>query len=431
MKLFKSFQSGIYIFLLLASSLLYSQNNESYSDSSSYFHTFGKPLFLFNTYSFNSTVANKSQLNVFIAFVNDILQFVKNEDNSYYAKYEILIDIFDRDGNRLDGKILTKEVITQSFEETNSRINIIKHHIAFDLNPGSYDIFLELTDLDTKRNLNREKIVDIENFDIERIVMSDLMFVNSADIDSLPALKMFPNITKTLEDSLSELSAYFELYASGLDSIKLKLGVYTDENEPVYENSSTFLPGQKLIKKMVPLSKLINTAGYYVLVVEAKTANEMVLKNEGFIVQYSNTSHVKQTLDYSIAFLKAMKYITESKDYSDIIKTAPEEGLILKEQFWMQRDPTPGTLLNELKVEFYRRVEFCLQHFASTSENRAGWETDRGKIYIIYGSPSEVQRRSGDIKTHPTEIWYYNHIDRRFVFMDKSGSGSYRLIHKD
>ena len=57
------------------------------------------------------------------------------------------------------------------------------------------------------------------------------------------------------------------------------------------------------------------------------------------------------------------------------------------EAFWQRRDPTPDTPENEFKEEHYRRIEYANEHFAA---GIPGWKTDRGRIYIIYGQPDEI-----------------------------------------
>ena len=58
------------------------------------------------------------------------------------------------------------------------------------------------------------------------------------------------------------------------------------------------------------------------------------------------------------------------------------------EQFWLRRDPTPGTPENEFKEEHYRRIAYANDHFAAAIP---GWKTDRGRIYITYGPPDEKE----------------------------------------
>ena len=112
------------------------------------------------------------------------------------------------------------------------------------------------------------------------------------------------------------------------------------------------------------------------------------------------------------------------------------------EQFWLRRDPTPDTLENEFKEEHYRRIEYANEHFAS---GIAGWRTDRGRIYITYGPPDEIESHpaggpydrpidegGGRIATCPFEKWRYRHIegigtDIAIEFVDSSLTGEYRM----
>src|ERR1700689_988056 len=71
------------------------------------------------------------------------------------------------------------------------------------------------------------------------------------------------------------------------------------------------------------------------------------------------------------------------------------------EAFWQRRDPTPDTEENEFKEEHYRRIEYANEHFAA---GIAGWRTDRGRIYIMYGAPDEIDAHpSGGAYDRPIE----------------------------
>jgi TonB family protein len=110
--------------------------------------------------------------------------------------------------------------------------------------------------------------------------------------------------------------------------------------------------------------------------------------------------------------------------------TTDEEREHFIEQFWQQRDPTPGTTENEFKEEHYRRIAYSSRFSAA---NLSGWQTDRGRIYIIYGPPDEIESHpSGQSGSAPFEEWLYNHIegvgDRIiFSFTDTLKNGEYRL----
>ena len=111
------------------------------------------------------------------------------------------------------------------------------------------------------------------------------------------------------------------------------------------------------------------------------------------------------------------------------------------EQFWQRRDPTPGTRENEFRDEHYRRIAYANEHFASSLPAPAGLgrRTDRGRIYIIYGSPDEKEahpagtyvRPDGTAEPYAFEVWRYRYIEgigRNVLleFVDRNRTGEFR-----
>ena len=98
------------------------------------------------------------------------------------------------------------------------------------------------------------------------------------------------------------------------------------------------------------------------------------------------------------------------------------------EQFWLRRDPTPGTTENEMKEENYRRIAFANDHF---SVGIPGWQTDRGMIYIRYGPPLTIDTHGATASTFPYETWRYRYIEGvsnpEFEFVDPTMTGRYHL----
>lgn len=114
---------------------------------------------------------------------------------------------------------------------------------------------------------------------------------------------------------------------------------------------------------------------------------------------------------------------TDEKRAFLMLKTNEERELFIAE-FWQRRDPNPSTSDNEYRAEHYSRIAYANQRF--TFNDTAGWRTDRGRIYITYGKPDEVQKSSSQ------EVWIYNVLpgrgrDVKVEFLDKSGTGDFRL----
>jgi GWxTD domain-containing protein len=110
--------------------------------------------------------------------------------------------------------------------------------------------------------------------------------------------------------------------------------------------------------------------------------------------------------------------------------TTDEEREHFVEQFWLRRDPTPGTVENEFKEEHYRRIAYANEHYASSIP---GWKTDRGRIYITLGPPDEIDTHpAGGVTSYPSEQWRYRYIEGvgtnvTIGFVDPANSGEYYM----
>lgn len=112
------------------------------------------------------------------------------------------------------------------------------------------------------------------------------------------------------------------------------------------------------------------------------------------------------------------------------------------EEFWRRRDPDPDTDENEFKEEYYERIAYANEHFAS---GIPGWKSDRGRIWIMYGKPDERETHpmggnyerpsyegGGSTTTYPFEVWFYRYLPGvgsgvEIEFVDPTGSGEYRI----
>jgi GWxTD domain-containing protein len=93
---------------------------------------------------------------------------------------------------------------------------------------------------------------------------------------------------------------------------------------------------------------------------------------------------LRKWLDGPVHYLVDAAEIKEFKAQ----KTEPERAAFI-ERFWRRRDPTPATLVNEYRQLFWNRVREANEKFLDSAG--PGWQTDRGKIYILYGPPDEVK----------------------------------------
>jgi GWxTD domain-containing protein len=112
------------------------------------------------------------------------------------------------------------------------------------------------------------------------------------------------------------------------------------------------------------------------------------------------------------------------------------------EQFWLRRSDNPDLPDNDFKEEHYRRIAYANEHFAS---GVPGWKTDRGRTYIMWGKPDEIESHpsggtydrpmeegGGTTTTYPWERWRYRYLEGigenvELEFVDTTMTGEYHL----
>jgi GWxTD domain-containing protein len=142
---------------------------------------------------------------------------------------------------------------------------------------------------------------------------------------------------------------------------------------------------------------------------EQRKKNEKAFKKEV-------DSAYKHWLDEDVKWIISGEELTAFKQLSN-----DEERDAFIEQFWLRRDPTPDTEENEYKEEHYRRIAYANEHFPA---GVPGWRTDRGRIYIVWGKPDEIESHpsggqyqreinegGGSTSTFPFERWRYRYLE--------------------
>jgi GWxTD domain-containing protein len=128
-------------------------------------------------------------------------------------------------------------------------------------------------------------------------------------------------------------------------------------------------------------------------------------------------------------FLNKARYIVSAAERREFLETPDAEKDAFIETFWKNRDPDPATEENEFKKEYFDRLERAGKIFIS--EGLPGWLTDRGRIYILFGPPTDriTQPVGGDYLNRCQEVWYYGNFP--VVFVDETCTGNYKLVSYD
>lgn len=96
-------------------------------------------------------------------------------------------------------------------------------------------------------------------------------------------------------------------------------------------------------------------------------------------------------------------------------------------QFWLKRDQTIGTPANEFQEEYFERLRMASAY--SYAMAPSGWESDRGRVLLKYGKPDNIERHLNEFNLKPYHIWSYQNLNYQFVFVDRSQTEAFNLVH--
>ena len=189
------------------------------------------------------------------------------------------------------------------------------------------------------------------------------------------------------------------------------------------------------------LSKL--ESGLYTLsfIVTDSSENYSVYRRENFLVNNPNVKLISEDND-ELAFSRSEFFNMPEDVVEDLFEKAGylasrEEIEVFKSlntveskrkylfDFWRKKEKgRPG-----FRQEYYARVNYCDQQFGASGV--PGWKTDRGRVYILYGPPDNIERHPVEPGTNPYEVWFYEQLEggSEFDFIDFTGFGHYQLVN--
>ncbi len=136
----------------------------------------------------------------------------------------------------------------------------------------------------------------------------------------------------------------------------------------------------------------------------------------------------KSWLDKDVVYIISAR----ERDVFLALQTDRERDIFI-EAFWKQRNPTPGAPENAFKKEHYRRIAYASEYYGRET-TRPGWQTDRGRMYILLGPPRDTTDIQGQGTVFPSQIWYYEGQAQyglpsnfNLVFFKRDGLGEYVL----
>lgn len=372
----------------------------------------------------------RSRIDLYVKIPYDIIRFIKHE-NRFMARYSLTAIFSDEHGGRIKEELWKQQLTHETYEATIAQHASDISQRNFILQPGPVVMEIIFEDGESGKEYRLSKRIDVKKYDPNLFGMSDLMIVSRYS-EAGGRKIITPHVASNVAALKNEFYLFFEMYNPFLEQqVVLQYDGKSSKNINVFTRSEKQIVKQGRNTFISKISQGGFDVGSYTLTVSVRraddsTANAMMASSRAsFIMEWLSEGTPVSINDLDAA-VEQLRYFAAGKDL-DYIKEAQDskEKRRRFEEFWERQNPNPGSKSNVKMIEYYNRVAYANEHFKHFLE---GWRSDRGMVYIINGPPSYVERHPFEVETKPYEVWEYYDINRRYVFVDESGFGDYRLL---
>jgi GWxTD domain-containing protein len=390
---------------------------------------------------------SQSYVEIYLLFSRKELKFIQ-EGETYQAKLFLNLTIEDKLGDMVESRMWNHHSAVNRWEETQTDYMILDQAEVL-LEPGDYVMRLSATDLSSEAKGETSLELKVEAFGERSLQLSDLELAFQVEPDTgtgrfmKAGRKILPNPSGVFSHGMGIVYFYAELYNLAVsfdadsdyvlsffvsDSTGKKVKDFGSQTRKKPGNSAVVLSGINI--SVLP-------QGDYVLQIEAedKETKQKALAMKNFTI-LGGVAGKKESLasaEEVETFKQDVAYVGITKELEMFDQLTPEGKRRFIIEFWRKRDPNPDTPINEFKIEHYRRIGYANSNFSRIREANDGWNTDMGRIYILHGEPSEIERYPVSAENKSWEQWNYNELEGGvyFIFLDEDGYGVYRLIHSN
>lgn len=327
------------------------------------------------------------------------------------------------------------------------------------LEPGEWNASITVRDMvDTTRVLHSSFPVSVRGFGL-RLDVSDIMFTlprtaASPESFSRNGVDASPNPRAEMVGTDPSVSIYMECYnalVNGLDTVHLKYEILDYAQQEVM-TSFAKLKGSSdglVVREDIPAGVL--STGVYTLAVSVVSADRQTVlattKKRFYILnpelppenralhteeqRFTNSEWSTCTgtqLQEELEMCLVLATGIEKQTLEGLTDDRAKQRFLFR--FWLERDPNPETPQNE-RLDEFRKMKERANAFYTPNSKLPGWRTDRGRVLMKYGVPTQIIQHVQDIDTKPYEEWFYQGMQGGvyFYFVDTNLLQNHRLVH--
>jgi GWxTD domain-containing protein len=358
--------------------------------------------------------------------------------NEYHAFFRINIEVLDSAGKFLTRSMTEKKLNVASYDESISRNSFTEGLITLNLNQTSVKIIPLFTDLITNTE-TRAIPIDIRSYEEGSNFLNPIVVKNQSQNCGEIKSSLLANYGGMIPFSKESYNLVFASIDTSINSFNCLIvnnedTVFNSQLNNGVVNKLTF---SECDDKIILSS---NTGNNSYKIFTIKNISDKLEEGRVAIILSGNEKFNKKNVfnkevkwfnkpfslhDQELA-AKTLRIIEDDEIVSEIHSANEDKFMEKLLDVWKKYDPTKETKFNELMEQYYSRVDYSIKNF-STITGKHGWDTDRGTIYIQYGSPDEIKRYSDD---HGKIVETWNYIDpaKRFSFVDRTGTGEFVIL---
>ncbi|HED09143.1 MAG TPA: GWxTD domain-containing protein [Caldithrix abyssi] len=367
---------------------------------------------------------DKSHVMIFSEILYDDLTFLKADSSGYEAQFEWVIAVYSDKKDVIFSRTINKKYNVKKFAETNSREKKIYIKNSVDLKPGTYEFLIRIIDLNSNKSAQKRIEVEIPDISKKELALSDILFVQNVKLDSLGNIITFDPVTR---DNFTDREGYFHLYFTLYSKVigqpvQIQYLFSNNRHNVSFDSTAIKVLDKNYTAFLLRVEKKVFTENRYILKLTAKVGDIEETREKEVTFFWKSVPASLEDIDQA---LRQMMYIISTDTLNKYLDADLATKKKFFSEFWKKRDPNPETKKNELMDEYYKRINYANQHFGGFGEK--GWLSDRGRIFIKFGPPDDIERHPFELNSNPYEIWRYYNIRKIFLFEDYTGFGDYRL----
>jgi len=400
------------------------------------------PGFQFDILSFQTQKfsPDSARVDIFVAVPYSWLLFL-NATEKYVADYEVTVTVYEKTGNIVRKKVQPLSVILATAEwEKLHELDLTRadaSQYSFTLKQGEgYEVRIEIKDLTTTKHLYSSRDFTVLKFPLGSSSISDMLLYKSKE-----GSHILPHIGSDISSlKIDEAGLFCELY-NAPQSIPFwlmqRICTIDDSDEIARSSAILISSGQKRMPVFLPFIQEDLWSGKYLLeLFMLGDGKDSMLSTSGELQAHALATRSRKIevsgvhgvplsgLDLDDA-IQQLAYIATGDAYDSLFhaQTKQQKRKAIMD-FWEKTNWYKGERTTRPMEVFYRRVQYANEHFKGMGQ---GWRSDRGKVYIMLGSPTSTERHSFDAMNRPYEIWRYYDLNQQYYFSDQFMMGDYRL----